>query len=179
MNKRLQTLGMGASLLAVLGVAAISGPAVFAQSPATPAATAAADKATPSAYSAFVARLATTLGITDPAKVDAAIKTSLKQMVDDRFTAGDISAKEATAMKAEIDAATDATGLLGLDNIVGNTGDAMSGDGQDSQSSDDQDTPDQHDQVGDGHGAQGDQQGNGSGADQDSVAAPSGNATGT
>lgn len=199
MNKRLRTLGMGASLLAVLGGAAIGGPAVFAQSsPSTPAAIT-TTAAAPGAYSAFVAKLATTLGITDPAKVDAAITSSLKQMVDDRFKAGDISANEATALKNNIDSATNATGLLGLDDIVGTTSDAIPGGGQDSQTGDHQDAVDQPDQggnaadgngaqsdqqnqsgdVADGNGSQGDQAGNGSGAEQDSMPAPSGNATGT
>jgi hypothetical protein len=54
------------------------------------------------AYKDFVAALANELG-DDQAAVDAAIRTALKQEVDKRQTAGDLSVEQAAAMKAVID----------------------------------------------------------------------------
>lgn len=128
MRKRLKQAVIGTATVAVLGVGAITGPGVFAQS-ATPAATSGTtangttangtatattkDAAEQAEYQAFITALGTNLGISDPTKVDAAIRAALKQMVDDQFTAGNISANEATAEKAAIDASSGA-GLLNL-----------------------------------------------------------------
>jgi hypothetical protein len=54
------------------------------------------------AYKDFVAALANELG-DDQAAVDAAIRTALKQEVDKRQVAGDLSVEQAAAMKAVID----------------------------------------------------------------------------
>lgn len=54
-------------------------------------------------YTDFVDKLAANLGNLDAAKVDAAIRTTLKQMVDEELQAGNISAKQATALKNRID----------------------------------------------------------------------------
>jgi hypothetical protein len=54
------------------------------------------------ACDAFVAALASELG-DDEAAVDAAIRTALKQHVDERQAAGDLDAEQAAAMKAVID----------------------------------------------------------------------------
>ncbi|MGI8475564.1 MAG: hypothetical protein ACR2OO_04240, partial [Thermomicrobiales bacterium] len=91
MNKRLQYVGVGTAMAALLGVGSLTGhgASVFAQSATpTPAAAAAGAATTKAAarkaeYDAFVAKLATQLGIGDPTKVDAAIKAVLKQQVDD------------------------------------------------------------------------------------------------
>src|SRR3954447_213300 len=110
MHNRLKKIAVGGTTVAFLGMAAMGGHA-FAQDNATPtpssgsAATTeqAADQA---AYQGFIDGLATNLGNTDSATVDAAIRTTLKQMVDAEFAAGNISANDATAEKAAIGAAT-------------------------------------------------------------------------
>ena len=177
MKRRFQTLGLGASLLALLGGASLGGQAVFAQTPATPAAVVSTGSAAPSAYSVFVANLATDLGIADSTKVDAAIRSSLKQMVDTRLASGDISAKEATTLKARIDASNDASGLLGLDDFTGDG--SMAGDANDGENADQtggsehgggNDVTDQADQSGDVNSEDGspdNQQGVDSGGDQE------------
>lgn len=120
MFQRVKVLGIGASLFAVIGIGGLGAHGVFAQSTATPPATSSVSTTTaPSAYSVFVKKLATNLGVADSTKVDAAIKTTLKQMIDEQLAAGNISANEATTMKAEIDKATDASSLAVLDDIVG------------------------------------------------------------
>jgi hypothetical protein len=55
-------------------------------------------------YLGFISTVASNLGISDPMTVDAAIKTMLTQIVDDRVNAGEISDTDATALKARIDA---------------------------------------------------------------------------
>ncbi|MEA2596584.1 MAG: hypothetical protein QOF01_3053 [Thermomicrobiales bacterium] len=55
-------------------------------------------------YQDFVAALAANLGIADASSVDAAIRISLKQLVDAEYAAGNISANDATALKERIDA---------------------------------------------------------------------------
>lgn len=55
------------------------------------------------AYESFVADLAAELGGMDPATVDAAIRSSLQQAVDDHEAAGDLSTEQAAAMRAVID----------------------------------------------------------------------------
>jgi hypothetical protein len=54
-------------------------------------------------YQDFVAKLAASLGETDPAVVDTAIRDALKAMVDERFDAGEISRNLATEIKEKID----------------------------------------------------------------------------
>lgn len=54
-------------------------------------------------YTDFVDKLAANLGNTDASKVDTAIRTTLKQMVDEEVQAGNLSANEATALKNRID----------------------------------------------------------------------------
>ena len=94
---------------AMLGV----GGSVFAQEASTPAAgTEEADDATDAtseqstreqAYADFLDALAVNLGVADGATVDAAIKTTQKQLIDERLAAGEISADLATELKAAID----------------------------------------------------------------------------
>ncbi len=111
MNNRVKTATAGLGLATILGLGALSGQSVFAQAdtttPTPPAAASdaktARETAAAEAYNAFVANLATQLG-SDPAKVDAAIRASLKQQIDDKVAAGDLAANTATAMKEAIDA---------------------------------------------------------------------------
>lgn len=143
MNKRFQYVGVGTAMAAMLGVGSLTGhgASVFAQSatPTPPAAAAGAATTKAAArkaeYDAFVAKLATQLGIGDPTKVDAAIKAVLKQQVDDQFTAGNISQNQATAIKARIDAGD--VGPLGFGHGMGMDGGRMRGhggkDGNDAQ----------------------------------------------
>jgi Arc/MetJ family transcription regulator len=108
MHQTLKLFVLGAAALAMVGVGAISNHGVFAQestpeAESTPAVGSAGETDT-SAYDDFVAALAVELGISDPATVDAAIKETLKQQVDEQLAAGEISANRATELKARIDA---------------------------------------------------------------------------
>jgi hypothetical protein len=108
MDRRKFVVGSGAAALAVAGLTVHR--AVDAQD-ATP--TPANGTATPgstttqmqTAYQAFVAALAANLSISDASTVDTAIRTTLKQLVDEQYTAGHISADEANALKQAIDTA--------------------------------------------------------------------------
>lgn len=73
-------------------------------------------------YSDFVAKLAANLGNLDATKVDTAIRTTLKQMVDEQLTAGNISANEATSLKSQIDSSTFPAGLRLFDLDGGGPG---------------------------------------------------------
>jgi len=64
-------------------------------------------------YQDFLGKLATNLGETDTARVDQAIRDSLKQVVDDRQAAGDLTADQATALKERIDADGIPIGFVG------------------------------------------------------------------
>lgn len=108
-------IGGGAALVVALVGGLLIGSA-FAQSSPGPAATPGAG--TPSttapgattttgaqaAYQDFVNKLAKNLGISDPATVNTAIRTTLKQMVDEQLAAGHISQDQATRLKQQIDA---------------------------------------------------------------------------
>jgi hypothetical protein len=109
MLTRMRTLMVSAVLLALVGLG-VAGGRVFAAQSGSPAADA--------AYQVFVAKLANNLGVTDPTKVDAAIRTTLKQMVNDQLAAGTISANKATELKKKIDAADQPGKLLGLDGFA-------------------------------------------------------------
>jgi hypothetical protein len=99
-------LGFG---LIIGGAPAI--PDVFAQETTPPAAEASAETAQEQkidfeaqradAYDSFVAALASELG-TDEAAVDAAIRSTLTQQVDEREAAGEIDLERAAAMRAVI-----------------------------------------------------------------------------
>lgn len=56
-------------------------------------------------YENFLAKFAENLGISDPAQVETAFKDTLKDMIDEQFEAGDLSANAAEEMKALIDEA--------------------------------------------------------------------------
>ncbi len=117
MNPRALLIAIGATALAfALVVAGIAtGPADAAAQAATPGAggaTAESDNRA-EAYAAFVASIAAELGVGDGAQVDAAIRTALKQQVDDELAAGELSAEAAAARKAVIDV-TDAPLPLGI-----------------------------------------------------------------
>jgi hypothetical protein len=143
MSIRMRVAAFCVAALALLGVGAVAGGGVFAQDSTpttteTPAVGSSGDTTADSSadYDAFVAALAANLGISDPATVDAAIKTTLKQQVDDRLAAGEISANEATALKERIDAGDFGPFLFGIgghkDGIGGPRG-GQRGDGYDHQ----------------------------------------------
>ena len=98
----------GGAALAMAGLAVQR--AVEAQD-ATP--TPATGMATPGAtqnpaqtlYQDFLTALAKNLGVADAKTVDTAIRTSLKQLVDEQLSAGHISADLANALKTKIDSA--------------------------------------------------------------------------
>lgn len=113
--RRALLLGAGVALAMFAAAAVLIGP-TFAQS-ATPSATTSGTPTTQSGtstqttqgtaqsrYQDFVSKLAKNLGISDTTKVDAAIKTTLKQVVDEQLAAGHISADEANRLKQAIDA---------------------------------------------------------------------------
>lgn len=64
-------------------------------------------------YDDFVTKLAANLGQTDATKVDAAIRATLKQTIDERQAAGDLTADQATALKQHIDTADVPLGFMG------------------------------------------------------------------
>jgi hypothetical protein len=104
------------ALLCALTVAGLAGVGsrVAAQT-ATPDEATTTDFAAAKAasYDTFIATLATELSLSDPAQVDAAIRTALKQLVDERLAAGELSVEAAAAQKAVIDV-TEAPLMLGI-----------------------------------------------------------------
>jgi Arc/MetJ family transcription regulator len=127
MNRRRFVVGGSASAVALTMAGLAAQRAVNAQD-ATPTPStgteppATTDGETTNRYDAFVAALATALGSGDAATVDAAIRTALKQMVDDKFAAGNISANEATARKEQIDTAESPLGGFGFGGHGGKGG---------------------------------------------------------
>lgn len=122
-----RTLIAGAAGLGLASV--IGGSLVRAQATPEPsdgtttdATTEETDRATEAAarYNDFVAKLATNLGGTDSTAVDAAIRASLTDIVDERLAAGEISANDATAAKTAI--ASNASPVLGLFAAGGHDG---------------------------------------------------------
>lgn len=65
-------------------------------------------------YDDFIGKLASNLGNLDTAKVDTAVRTTLKQMVDEAQQAGLIGADEATTLKQRIDSGDFPAGLPGM-----------------------------------------------------------------
>ena len=65
------------------------------------------------AYQSFIADIADELGGLDSVTVDAAIRSSLQQAVDDREAAGDLSIERAAALRAVI-GVTDTPLMLGM-----------------------------------------------------------------
>ncbi len=119
--------GMGALALVLMG-SMLFGSA-FAQS--TPAAE---NGATPEAgtgttgqttkqslYQDFIGKLASNLGISDTTSVDTAVRSTLKQMVDEQQAAGRLTADQANTLKQRIDAG-DFPGNLGGIARVGRQG---------------------------------------------------------
>ena len=118
----------GKNLLIYGGITAMAGAAMlgvggsaFAQdstpTAGTEASTPAADTTTDpwaarqAEQDAFLDALAANLGVADGATVEAAIKTTMKQLVDERLAAGEISADDAEAIKAAIDSGDYPVGL--------------------------------------------------------------------
>ncbi|MDQ3692684.1 MAG: hypothetical protein M3464_03545 [Chloroflexota bacterium] len=56
-------------------------------------------------YEEFLARFTDNLGLSDPELVETAFKETLKEMIDDRLAAGEISANLAEDLKTRIDEA--------------------------------------------------------------------------
>ena len=100
---------VGVLLVAVGTIATIAmgnllvGSSAAAQSAATPVATPTGSTAsTQGPFQDFVTKLAANLGITDRARVAAAIKTTLDQMVDEQLAAGRLKPKAAHTLKQRI-----------------------------------------------------------------------------
>lgn len=135
------------SITAMTGAAILgAGGSVFAQDPSTPTAgaggstevTAASDRQAEreADYAAFLEALAINLGVADGETVDAAIRTTLKQMIDQRLAAGEISADLAAELKAAIDAGRylggfHIPGFGGFDGHGGPRGDEVRGSDRD------------------------------------------------
>lgn len=93
-----------------------AGTIVRAQTAASPAGSASRGMGTATAqYDDFVGKLAANLGNLDVSRVDTAIRTSLKQMVDARLAAGSISANTAVSLKQQIDSSAFPAGLRCFD----------------------------------------------------------------
>ena len=71
------------------------------------------------AYENFLGKLTTNLGMTDTAEVDLAIRSSLKAMVDEKFTEGSISQNDADAIKERIDTGASPLGVAMLGGMRG------------------------------------------------------------
>jgi hypothetical protein len=102
--------GMGALALVLMGSmlfgSAFAQSTPTAENGATPeAGTGMAGQTTKQgAYQDFIGKLAANLGISDTGSVDTAIRTTLKQMVDEQQAAGRLTAAQANALKERIDA---------------------------------------------------------------------------
>jgi hypothetical protein len=112
-------LGGGALALTLMLTGAVAGLPAGAQDSTPPAGAstgdtedAAENAAELALYQDFVGKFATNLGQSDPAAVDAAIRATLTQMVDEQFAAGTISANEADALKQSIAASDSPIELL-------------------------------------------------------------------
>lgn len=130
--RRFALVGGMTALLALLFGVGLIGSAFAQTAPAaqdaatptgedTPATTATANER----YQEFLDQLAANLGTTDAAALDAAIRTTLKQQVDELLAAGEISANAADALKQQIDA-TEAP-LRHLSLIGGRIGGGLDG----------------------------------------------------
>jgi hypothetical protein len=122
MDRRKFVVGGGAAALTVAGLA-IQRSADAQDATATPSTGTTAPETsqdqTQTTYQDFIAALATNLGIADATTVDTAIRTTLKQLVDDQLTAGHISADEATARKTRIDSSDSPLGMGGFGGVGG------------------------------------------------------------
>jgi hypothetical protein len=112
MNTKTKRIGIVATLVA-LAALAIAGAVVFAQaSNSAPG----SDVATSTATTAFLAKVAKNLGITEAALVKA-MQTAQEQTVDDALAAGRITAEQAAAMKERL-AAKQALDQLIADGVA-------------------------------------------------------------
>jgi hypothetical protein len=117
-------LGLAAAILMVGAFTVIAAPALHLVSATTPA-----PKATPKpgaakaqAYcDAFIADLARRLGVSQD-KLRSSVKDSLKQGIDDAVAKGDLTAAQATKLKAKIDAAKGCQQIGGLGVFSGHQG---------------------------------------------------------
>ena len=121
-KERSKNLLIYGGITAMTGAAMLGlGGSVFAQDAATPSSTIedVSDGGTvtdrqaerEARYAAFLDALAVNLGVADGETIDAAIRTTLKQMIDERLAAGEISANLADELKAAIDSGDYRVGL--------------------------------------------------------------------
>jgi uncharacterized membrane protein YebE (DUF533 family) len=115
-RRTLVTGAMGVGAVTALGVTiARAQTATPGASPSTgTSGTAAMGGNAKQIYDDFIGKLASNLGNTDTTRVDTAVRTTLKQMVDEAQQAGLISADEATTIKQRIDSSDFPAGLLGI-----------------------------------------------------------------
>ena len=122
LKERSKNLLVYGGITAMTGAAMLGiGGSVFAQDTATPGAgteeTTDAGTVTDrqaereARYAAFLDALAVNLGVADGETVDAAIRTTMKQMIDEQLAAGEISANLAAELKAAIDSGDYPVGL--------------------------------------------------------------------
>lgn len=104
MNRRLQGVGLGLSFLALVGVGGVmTGNGVFAQDATPPPGTSTTTEETTPERSAFLDAFAAQLGVTDQAKIDAAIKATVTQLVNEKVAAGDLTQAQADEILAKVD----------------------------------------------------------------------------
>lgn len=99
-------LGLSLSLAGVTGAIPSSAQETAVSVPASQGADLAEWEAEQAArYEEFLARFTEQLGLDDPALVETAFKETMKEMIDARFAAGEISANLAEELKTRIDEA--------------------------------------------------------------------------
>ena len=98
------TAAVGFALVLDIAAGLVGDTSAQTTTPAGEATRAAPDtcEAKAQAYDAFVAALATELGV-DAAEVDATIRAALKQQVDAQEAAGELSVEQAATMKEVVD----------------------------------------------------------------------------
>ena len=113
-RERSKNLLIYGGITAITGAAMVGvGGSVFAQDESTPTASTedttefitvtGKQAAREAEYAAFLDALAVNLGVADGETVEAAIRTTMKQVIDERLAAGQISADLATELKLAID----------------------------------------------------------------------------
>lgn len=140
LKERSKNLLISGGITAMTGAAILGvGGSVFAQDDSSPTAgtgetSEASDPATEQSgrdaeYAAFLDTLAANLGLADGATIDAALRTTMKQLIDERLAAGEISADLATELRAAIDGGDYPVRIHGPG--VGGFGGPMMGDDRD------------------------------------------------
>lgn len=124
---RLQSAGLGLSLMALVGVGTLNGGGVFAQDATpTPNTTVTEDSTTTETdeveRNAFLDAFAAQLGVTDTAQIDAAILGAYSEILAEKVAAGDITQEQADEMLAEIEAGDMPFGMGGFGGFGGKNG---------------------------------------------------------